>query len=52
MNKRILSLVAAVVMLMTMFALTTSASAIYTVYSACENGKPLNVRSGPGKQCK
>ena len=50
MNKRILSLVAAVVMLMTMFALTTSASAIYTVYSACENGKPLNVRSGPGKQ--
>jgi len=49
MNKRILSLVAVVVMLMTMFAFTTSASAVYIVYSHCENGKPLNVRSGPGK---
>lgn len=49
MNKRILSLIAVVVLLMTMFAFTTSASAIYIVYSHCENGKPLNVRSGPGK---
>jgi uncharacterized protein YgiM (DUF1202 family) len=36
-------------MLMTMFAFTTSASAVYVVYSHCGNGKPLNVRSGPGK---
>jgi uncharacterized protein YgiM (DUF1202 family) len=49
MNKRILSLLAVVAVLMTMFAFTTSASAIYIRYSACGNGKPLNVRSGPGK---
>ena len=49
MNKRILSLVAVVALLMTMFAFTTSASAIYIVYSHCSNGKPLIVRSGPGK---
>ena len=33
------SLVAVVVMLMTMFALTTSASAVYYVYSARGNGR-------------
>ena len=49
MSKRIISLAAVVVLLMTMFAFTTSASAIYIVYSHCENGKALNVRSGPGK---
>jgi uncharacterized protein YgiM (DUF1202 family) len=49
MSKRILSLVAIVTLLVTMFAFMTSASAIYTAYSHCDNGKPLNVRSGPGK---
>lgn len=49
MSKRILSLVAVVTLLVTMFAFMTSASAIYTAYSHCANGKPLNVRSGPGK---
>ena len=38
MNKRILSLLAVVAVLMTMFAFTTSASAIYIRYSACGNG--------------
>ncbi len=49
MSKRILSLVAVVTLLVTMFAFMASASAVYIVYSHCGNGKPLNVRSGPGK---
>lgn len=50
MSKRILSLVAVMMLVMTMFAMTTTASAIYTAYSNCSNGQPLNVRSGPGKE--
>ena len=46
MNKRILSLLAVVAVLMAMFAFTTTASAYYRVYSACPNGKPLNIREG------
>ena len=50
MNKRIISLMAVVVLLMSMFAFTAaSATAYYPVYSCCPNGKPLNVREGPGK---
>lgn len=49
MNKRILSLIAVLALLMGMFAFVPTASAYYAVYSACPNGKPLNVRSGPGK---
>ena len=49
MNKRILSLIAVVVLLAAMLAVTTTASAYYAVYSHCGNGKPLNVRQGPGK---
>lgn len=52
MSKRFLSLITVVVMLATMFAFTAAASAdgYYCVYSHCGNGKPLNVRSGPGKE--
>ena len=50
MKKRILALLAVMALLMTMFALTSSASAYYAVYSHCKNGKPLNIRSGPGKE--
>ena len=50
MKKRILALLAVMALLMTMFALTSSASAYYAVYSHCRNGKPLNIRSGPGKE--
>ena len=52
MNKRIMSLIAVVVLLATMFAFTAAASAsgYYPVYSHCPNGKPLNVRAGPGKE--
>jgi uncharacterized protein YgiM (DUF1202 family) len=50
MNKRILSLIAVVALLATMFvAFTTTASAAYIVYSRCWNGKALNLREGPGK---
>lgn len=49
MSKRILALVALVALLMSIFAFTTTAAAYYKVYSACPNGKPLHVRSGPGK---
>ncbi len=47
--KRIVALVAVLTLIMTMFAFSTAALASYTVYSACPNGKPLNVRTGPGK---
>ena len=50
MNKRIVSLIAIVALLASMFAFTTTAYAYYAVYSHCGNGKPLNVRSGPGKE--
>lgn len=50
MSKRIISLMAVVVLLAAMFAFTTTASAYYCVYSHCPNGKPLNVREGPGKE--
>ena len=51
MRKRILSLVAVVALLMTLFSFTSIASADmnYYAYSCCSNGKPLNVRSGPSK---
>ena len=49
MNKRISSLILAVVLLAATLAFTTAASADYIVYSHCGNGKPLNVREGPGK---
>ena len=50
MTKRIVALVAVLTLVMTMFILPTTAGAIYTAYSCCANGKPLNVRSGPGKE--
>jgi uncharacterized protein YgiM (DUF1202 family) len=50
MNKRIVSLIAVVVLLVSMLAVTSVASAsYYCVYSHCGNGKALNIRSGPGK---
>ena len=51
MNKRILSMIAVIILLATMcVAFVTTASADYVVYSACRNGKPLNERAGPGKE--
>ena len=51
MSKRIISLMAVVVLLLSMFVFSTaSATAYYPVYSCCPNGKPLNVRAGPGKE--
>ena len=50
MSKRLLALVAIMVMIMTMFAFATTASAWEWRYSHCSNGKPLNIRSGPGKE--
>lgn len=50
MSKRIISLMAVVVLLAAMVAFTTTAYAYYCVYSHCPNGKPLNVREGPGKE--
>ena len=50
MSKRILSLLAVMVLIAAMFAFTAaSADGYYAVYSHCKNGKSLNVRSGPGK---
>jgi uncharacterized protein YgiM (DUF1202 family) len=51
MNKRILSMIAVIILLATMcVAFVTTASADYCVYSHCRNGKPLNERAGPGKE--
>ena len=51
MNKRIISLMAVLVLLLSMFVFTAaSATAYFPVYSRCPNGKPLNVRAGPGKE--
>ena len=51
MNKRIVSLIAVLALLAAMlaFTATASATAYYPVYSRCPNGKPLNIRQGPGK---
>ena len=53
MSKKVLSLILALAVVLTMFVLPAAASAgtvgYYAVYSQCPNGKPLNVRSGPGK---
>ena len=50
MTKRIIALVAVLALVMTMFIIPTTAGAIYEAYSHCSNGKPLHVRSGPGKE--
>jgi len=50
MTKRFIALVAVLTLLLTVFILPDTACAIYTAYSCCNNGKPLNVRSGPGKE--
>ena len=54
MSKRILSLIAVLVLLTTALAVTLASSEIvggfYPVYSRCGNGRPLNIRSGPGKE--
>ena len=50
MTKRLVALAAILTLVMTMFILPNTACAIYTAYSCCGNGKPLNVRSGPGKE--
>lgn len=50
MNKRFLSLTAFIVLILAMLAAATTAFAYDRVYSNCGNGKPLNVRSDPGKQ--
>ena len=47
MRKRILISVMALVLLL---AIAVTASADYVVFSHCGNGKPLNVRQGPGKE--
>ena len=45
MNKRIISLLAIVVLLMATFAFTTAASADYVVFSHCGNGSTPNIRT-------
>ena len=50
MTRRIVALVAVLTLVLTMFIIPTTAGAIYDAYSCCSNGKPLNVRSGPGKE--
>jgi len=50
MSKRLLALVAVMALIMTMFAFAAPASAWEWRYSHCSNGKPLNIRSGPGKE--
>ena len=48
MCKRILSMAIAVMLVMVL--LMSVAGAYDTRYSCCSNGKPLNVRTGPGKE--
>ena len=49
--KRTIAFVTALILLAATFMFTTTALAdYYAVYSCCSNGKPLNVRSGPGKE--
>ena len=49
MTKRIVALVAVLTLVMTMFILPTTASAIYTAYSNCSNGncRPPHRQSTP-----
>ena len=50
MSKRLLAWVTLLALVTGMFAFTTSAMAWEWRYSHCSNGKPLNIRSGPGKE--
>lgn len=50
MTKRIVALAAVLTLVLTVVILPNTACAIYEAYSNCSNGKPLNVRSGPGKE--
>lgn len=50
MSKRLLALVAVMVLIMTMVAFVPSAMAWEWRYSHCSNGKPLLCREGPGKE--
>ena len=49
MSKRILALAAVLALALTVFIFPTTSLAWEWRYSCCSNGKPLNVRSGPGK---
>ena len=49
MVKRFTAVAAALVLIVSVLVLPTTALAYYEAYSCCSNGKPLNVRSGPGK---
>lgn len=50
MKRRILSLVTVLALVMTMVSVASVAFADFIAYSKCPNGKPLNVRTGPGKE--
>ena len=50
MTKRFAAVMLVMALIMTMFILPNTAGAIYEAYSCCSNGKPLNVREGPGKE--
>jgi len=50
MTKRFVAVVIVMALIMTMLILPNTAGAIYQAYSHCSNGKPLNVREGPGKE--
>ena len=49
MTKRLVALLTVLTLVISLFLIPSSAGAIYEAYSCCSNGKPLNVRSGPGK---
>lgn len=49
MTKRFVAVVAVLALTVSMIVVPTAAMAYYEAYSCCSNGKPLNVRSGPGK---
>ena len=49
MSKRILALAAVLALALTVFIFPTTSLAWEWRYSCCSNGRPLNVRSGPGK---
>ena len=50
MTKRFVAVAVVMALIMTLFILPNTAGAIYEAYSCCGNGKPLNVREGPGKE--
>lgn len=50
MRKHVLALAIVMALVMAVSAFTTSATAWEWRYSCCSNGKPLHVRSGPGKE--